>query len=297
MTTLITGASGFIGQALAASFSRYDGVVMVDARAPTLDHGHRHITCDLRDPIAVSALPDADTVYHFCAHNNTSQFYTMPLTVADNSLTPTINLLRRYANTARFIYSSSSELYAGAVNRGLAPMPTPEMDMAIIDGIGNPRWSYAGSKIMGEILVHAAHVEHGMPYLMLRYHNVYGPGQVGHFIPEYAERLRRGDDSLPGADQTRAFLYIDDAIRLTRILVDRAGNETINVGCPVETSIDHAALLIRRILGIGREPTRLPAPEGSVARRVADVSRMMDIVGGFAFTDLDAGLRLALGAR
>lgn len=294
MTTLITGASGFIGSALAASFSPSDGVVLVDARDPVSTHGHDFLRCDLRDHDAVSRLPDAEVVYHLSAHNNTSHFYSMPFTVADNSLTPTVNLLRRYSRSARFVYSSSSEVYAGAVTLGLAGLPTPETDVAVVDGIGNPRWSYAGSKLMGEILVHAAHAEMGMPYLILRYHNVYGPGQVGHFIPEYVDRLRRGDDTLPGADQTRAFLYIDDAVRLTRMLAEHASDDTINVGCPTETSIGHVAGMIRGMLGMPRDPIVTDAPNGSVGRRVADVSKMLGLVGEFEFTDLAKGLRLTL---
>lgn len=297
MTILITGASGFIGQALAASFDTGDDVVLVDARDPVNTHGHRHVRCDLRDPNSVDGLPDADTVYHLCAHNNTSHFYTMPFTVADNSLTPTINLLRRYSGSSRFIYSSSSEVYAGAINRGLAPIPTPELDSAIVDGIGNVRWSYAGSKLMGEILVHAAHAEMGMRYLILRYHNVYGPGQSGHFIPEYAERLRRGDDTLPGSDQTRAFLYIGDAVRITRSLADKAANDTINIGSTVETTISDAAAAIRRLVGVDREPLPVQAPRGSVDRRLADVSKMLDLIGGFDFTDLETGLAETLRAE
>lgn len=290
MTILITGAAGFIGQALSSSFLPDEDVILVDMRTPRHDHGHRFIHCDLADWESVRCLPDADTIYHMCAYNNTAHFYSKPFTVADNTLTPTINLLRRYRSCGKFIYSSSGEIYASAVSRNLCTVPTPEVDMAMIDGITNPRWSYGGAKLMGEILVHGMHLEHGMPYLILRYHNVYGPDQVAHFIPEYVERLVSGDDVLMGADQTRAFLYIDDAIKLTRMVASMVLDDTVNIGSDVESNIVDVAAEIRKILGIDRDPIPVPAPNGSVQRRLADISKLRGYVGDFQFTDIRVGL-------
>lgn len=296
MSILIAGASGFIGQALAASFDPADDVTIVDIIDPRDDHGHRFLRCDLTDRKSVDALPDADVVYHMCAYNNTSHFYSKPFSVADNTLTPTVNLLHRYRNASRFVYSSSSEVYAGAVNLGICDIPTPEVGTAVVDEISNPRWSYAGAKIMGEILIHGMHKEHGLPYVILRYHNVYGPGQRSHFIPEYAEHLLAGGDRLIGADQTRSFLFIDDAVRITRVLASVALNTTINVGNPEETTISDAAAHIRAVLGIDRVPEHMPALRGSVQRRLADTSLLRSYIGDFTFTDLADGLRMTLAS-
>ena len=157
---LLTGAKGFVASAIS---KRLDSHIAIDKD-----------DCDLTDYEQVKQLPDNITeVWHFAAYNNTKHFYSKPFDVLDNTLSPTLNLLKRYPN-ARFVYASSSEVYAGAVTKGIVPVPTPEVNISLIDGIDNPRWSYAGSKLLGEIAVHSAHVQNGIDYLILRYHNVYG---------------------------------------------------------------------------------------------------------------------------
>lgn len=276
---LITGAKGFLASEIAKQFhpdlQLYLGVDIDD--------------CDLTDWQQVQALPDADEVWHFAAYNNTQHFYTRPLSVLQNTLEPTLNLLRRYPQ-ARFIYASSSEIYAGAVNRKLIDVPTAETNIGLIDGIDNPRWSYAGAKLLGEIAVHSAHAERGIDYMILRYHNVYGPNQKAHFIPEFAERAKQGDYTLPGAWETRAFCHVEDAARLTQLVVNSTKNQTVHIGNPTETTINDMAKMILQKLSIDASPIPQEGFAGSVGRRCADVGRMLDIVGDYDFIDLEQGL-------
>lgn len=276
---LITGARGFLASAIA---QRLDNTIAVD-----IDD------CDLTDWNSVAQLPDVDTVYHFAAYNNTSHFYTKPWDVLQNTTLPTLNLLRRYPN-AKFIYASSSEIYAGGLDLGIIDIPTAEVNVGIVNGIDNPRWSYAGSKLMGELAVHASHVQHNTPYLILRYHNVYGAQQRAHFIPEFAERAAQGDQTLPGADQTRAFLYIDDAADITVQLANTANNDTINIGNPNESSILDVAKLILKTLNLPQQLVCETAPQGSVARRCANIEKMMQYIGEYDFTPLSTGLEQTL---
>lgn len=295
MRILITGAAGFIGNALAAELQNSEHeVILTDIRMPEELYGHRYTYADLTDPKAVDNLPDVDVVYHMCAYNNTAHFYSKPLSVIDSTLTPTIYLLHRYRDIQKFVYASSSEIYAGGVQLGIVDIPTPEVNVGVINGIDNPRWSYAGSKLMGELLVHAAHVEHGLDYTIIRYHNVYGKRQVAHFIPEYAERIKNGDYTLYGAEQTRAFLYIDDAAALTAMVSDRITNGTIHIGNPDELTIETVAKHIRDILNIPETGNTSAAPEGSVNRRCADITQLRELFPEFKFTDLDTGLRKTL---
>ena len=206
-------------------------------------------------------------------------------------MTPTINLLHRYKySKTKFVYASSSEIYAGGVQLVITEIPTHEVNVGVINEIDNTRWSYAGSKLMGEIAVHAAHEEYNLDYVIIRYHNAYGKEQKNHFIPEYADRLREGDNVLYGHDETRAFIYIDDAAELTLKVGEKVINDTINIGNPVESSIGDVAEVVREIIGTDREPTYKNAPAGSVSRRCADVSKMLSLVGDYEFTSLKDGL-------
>jgi nucleoside-diphosphate-sugar epimerase len=292
MKILITGAAGFIGQALAKQLENSEHEVhLTDIHEPKNIYGHRFQQLDISDKFGSWLLPDVDIVYHLCAYNNTAHFYTKPLSVINSTLTPTINLIQRYRDlNTKFVYASSSEIYAGGVQLGITDIPTPEVNIGIINEIDNTRWSYAGSKLMGEIAVHAAHKEHGLEYVIIRYHNAYGKEQKNHFIPEYADRLREGDNVLYGHDETRAFIYIDDAAELTLIVGEKLNNDTIHIGNPIETSIGDVAEIIRDILKVEVEPTYKNAPTGSVSRRCADVTKLMSLVGDYEFTSLKDGL-------
>lgn len=295
MRILVTGAAGFIGSGIAKRLSETDHeVILTDIRMPDDLYGHAYTYADLTNREAVDALPDVDVVYHLCAYNNTAHFYEKPYSVIDSTLLPTLYLLDRYKNVKKFVYASSSEIYAGAVQLGLVDIPTNETHIGVINDLENPRWSYAGSKMMGEIAVRAAHVEHGTEYLIVRYHNVYGKQQRAHFIPEYAERILSGDNRLYGANQTRAFLYIDDAADLSVNVADNATNTVIHIGNPVETEVSEVAEIIRKILNVNSPPEYLPAPEGSVDRRCADITKLLTIVGDYKFTELEDGLKKTL---
>jgi len=296
MKILITGAAGFIGQALAKQLenSEHD-VYLTDIHEPKNTYGHLFHNADLTKENDVTYLPEADIVYHLCAYNNTAHFYTKPLSVIDSTLTPTINLIHRYKHSkTKFVYASSSEIYAGAVQLGITDIPTPEVNVGVINEIDNTRWSYAGSKLMGEIAVHAAHKEHDLDYIIIRYHNAYGSEQKAHFIPEYAERLKAGDDVLYGHNETRAFIYIDDAAELTLLVGEKFTNDTVHIGNPNESTIREVAEIVREIVGVDRDPIYKNAPPGSVSRRCADVSKMLSLVGDYKFTTLKDGLRKTL---
>ena len=297
MKILVTGASGFIGNAVAGVLSQNKDlrVILTDIVEPSETYGCDFLKLDLTNHNDLGYLPNVDQVYHMCAYNNTAHFYSHPSSVIKNTLTPTLNIIDRYKKQAqKIIYASSSEIYAGLHNLDMLAIPTPEVNTGIIKEIDNPRWSYAGSKLMGELALHAASVEYGVEYLNIRYHNVYGKRQQAHFIPEYAERIKTGDNTLYGADQTRAFLYIDDAVDLTVKCAELFSNDTVNIGNPVETKIDDAARLIRQIIGVAQEPQKKPAPNGSVERRCADISKLLSKVGEYQFTDLKTGLKKTL---
>ena len=102
--------------------------------------------------------------------------------------------------------------------------------------------------------------------------------------------IPKGDDILYGHDETRAFIYIDDAAELTLLVGDKLANETIHIGNPIESSIDDVAKIVREIVGIDRDPIYKNAPSGSVSRRCADVSKLLSLIGDYEFTSLKDGL-------
>ena len=233
-----------------------------------------------------------DTVIHLAAFNSTKNFYSTPFNVIDSIVTPTMNLLKRYPH-AHFVYAGSSEEYAGTVNRGWASVPTPEDVALTIDDITNPRWCYASGKIAMESAVISHSVQYKNPYTILRFHNIYGPGQENHFIPEFIERIQQGDNRLYGWDDTRSFCYIDDAVKLTIEMLEQK-NQIVNIGSPTESKIVDVANIIVDLLELSNQFELLDSPPGSTPRRAPDLTKLHKFVPDFEWTDLRTGLKTCL---
>jgi len=278
MNIVLTGHQGFIGSHYYNHIKDDHAVVVFDKRSGQ----------DLKDSLVSRSAPDCDIVIHMAATNGTRLFYEQPTEVAFNNTLPTFNLIERYKNTnTKFVFTSTCEIFNGAVDRGLHPVPTDESVPVMFNDITNPRWSYSIPKALGENLV----ANSGLDWLVVRYFNIYGPGQVDHFISEFVERVVKGDYYIKG-DDTRSFCYIDDAIEITHRLVLNNKNVIVNVGRQEENQISDVAKVIMDLMSI--DPNKLevlPGPPGSAKRRCPDTTRMHKLTGFTQYTSLRDGLR------
>ena len=130
-----------------------------------------------------------------------------------------------------------------------------------------------------------------MNYAIVRFFNIYGPGQKDHFIDEFCRRvLNKGDFSLNG-DDTRSFCYVSDAVYMLNQVVNNDCNILVNIGRNSEEKISTVARLILELLGLGQEHLIVnSSPKGSVSRRCPDISLYEQIFGNVEFTDLKVGL-------
>lgn len=275
---LLTGHKGFIGSYYYNLIKDKYNVVVLDTRTGQ----------DLKDSTITNLAPDCDVVVHMAATNGTKLFYEKPTEVAFNNTLPTFNLINRYKNTnTKFVFTSTCEIFNGAVDRGIHPVPTDEAVPVMFDDVINPRWSYSLPKALGENLVANA----GLDWLIIRYFNIYGPGQVDHFISEFVERVSKGEYYIKG-DDTRSFCYIDDAIEITHRLVMNNKNHIVHVGRQEETQISTVARIIMDIMGVDHNKLEiLPGLKGSAKRRCPDTSLMTELTGFKEYTSLEDGLR------
>jgi len=272
---IVTGHKGFIGQHY---FNHVKGT-----------HGYDLLNDkDLCDPNLVKEMPDCDILVHMAATNGTRLFYETPTEVSFNNTLPTFNLVKRYQNTnTKFVFTSTCEIFNGAIDKGLYPVPTDESVPVMFDNIDNPRWSYSIPKALGENLV----ANCGLSYLIIRYFNIYGPGQKDHFISEFVERCKKGEYYIKG-DDTRSFCYVDDAIQMTQSLIDNAENCTINIGKQEEVKISVVAKLIMGIMDINPDKLEVRSgPVGSAKRRCPDTTLVQQLTNFKEYTPLNDGLR------
>ena len=255
------------------------------------------IYADLANYDELFKLPkNVDIVFHLAAYNGTQNFYEVPFDVIWHSTLPTINLLMYYKNSnlRRFIYTGSSESYASTVEVFNWKIPTDENVPLCIKEPKNVRWSYAVSKLHGEVATVAASKQFGIPYTIIRYHNIYGP-RMGdkHVIPDFIQRAKNGMYKLYGCHNTRTFLYVKDAVRVTYELAlsNKAVNEIFNVGGEEEIKMIDLAKLILEIMGVREKIECYPAPPGSVIRRVPDISKLKKTIDFKPVYSLTEGLK------
>lgn len=201
-----------------------------------------------------------------------------------HSTQPTINLLQKYGSKKklkRFIYSGSSESYACSVSRFDYEIPTDENVPLGIEDPLNPRWSYGGSKLHGELACVAACKEFGTPFTILRYHNIYGP-RMGdkHVIPDFIERAKKSIYELYGHQDTRSFLYVSDAVDATILCAESTDtiNEIIHLGSEDEIKIIELGKIIMKLIKNHNEITIHPSPEGSVKRRAPNITKLKRLI-------------------
>lgn len=291
MRVLVTGGLGFLGGGVTKALRDrgHDVLVFDDA-----SRGSRRnleelsldvpvVAGDVRDTTAVrEACRTVKVVVHLAAVQGTGTFYAAPDRVLDVNVTGVLNAARACAEAGvrRLVFASSSEVYGVP-----AVIPTPEDSPLVIPDVLNPRFSYAGSKVIGELVVINYARQLGFEYTILRYHNVYGP-RMGwdHVIPQFIARLERGEEFVVQGSgrETRAFCYIDDAAEGTLRATESpaAANEVFNIGNPEkEWSIDELVALLSEVSGKRIESRHVPLAAGSTPRRMPDISRARRLLG------------------
>jgi nucleoside-diphosphate-sugar epimerase len=303
MRILLLGGAGFIGLHLARSLVAAGHLVTVvddfsrgreDDELAELGASVMH--ADLTRADAFAEIPHGwDQVYMLAAVVGVRNVERDPYRVINVSAGALLHLLDWLRPGARLFFASTSEVYAGGVRAGMVAVPTPEQVPLVIENVASPRFAYAISKMVSEAAVsHAAQAKQ-IPYVIGRFHNVYGPRMgTDHVIPELSLRaLQRPDPFVVyGVSQSRAFCYVDDAVDAMQRLMgsDLAAGQIVNIGNDTETGIGDLARLVLRIAGHDAELAALPAPPDSVDRRCPDISRLRALTGFEPTVALEEGV-------
>jgi UDP-glucuronate decarboxylase len=309
MNALILGGAGFIGLHLARRLlaDGHSVTLVDDFSRGRLDRDlaevRRHpaatlISADLTSADAWRELPGGwDQIYLLAAVVGVRNVERDPARVIRVNTLIALHLLDWLRDDARILFASTSEVYAGGVDAGLVPVPTAEDVPVMIADVGSPRFAYAISKLLGEAaFLHAAR-SRNLDVVVGRFHNVYGPRMgTDHVIPEMLLRAMSGESpfAIPGADQYRAFCYVDDAVEaMVRLMATPAASGlTVHIGDDTElTKIADLASLVFKVCDVSPSVEERPAPPGSVARRCPDLSRLRALTGYEPTVPLAEGVR------
>ena len=294
---LITGGAGFIGlhlakELLAAGYSVHlvdncsRGVVDNELELFLRKKNTYFYNLNCLDHMAVSSLPrDFTYIFHLAAIIGVSHVEERPRDVITENikmLEILLDLAERQERLKRFLFASTSEVYAGTLENFALSIPTPETTPLAITDLKRPRTSYMLSKICGEALCHYCSV----PFTIFRPHNIYGPRMgMSHVVPEQLLKSYKSPEAIEipvaSAFQTRTFCYIDDAVRmLVRIMEsDKCVGLTLNLGNQEpEVTIQQLANLCYEIVGRNHKVLTLPAVSGSPQRRCPDMTHTLALI-------------------
>jgi UDP-glucose 4-epimerase len=288
---LITGGAGFIGSTLASKLVDQNRVTIFDnfqrdalSATGIADHPNlRIVRGDILDEGAVTAAAVGHThVVHCAAIAGIDTVSTKPVTTMRVNMIGSANVLaaaHAAGGCERVVCFSTSEIF------GRRAFRVTETDDANIGAVGEPRWTYAVSKLAEEHLALAYFIEHELPVTVVRPFNVYGPGQVGEGAMRiFIERALAGQPIVVHGDgsQIRAWCYVDDMVRSVLMALDHpaAVGESFNIGnaraTATMTALAHAVV---RVTGSTSTVEHRPRSGADVELRVPSTEKATDLLG------------------
>ncbi|HEX2384949.1 MAG TPA: NAD-dependent epimerase/dehydratase family protein, partial [Candidatus Binatia bacterium] len=199
-----------------------------------------------------------------------------------------LNLLEagRAAGVKKVIFASSG----GAMYGEQEKYPAAE------DHPTRPASPYGVSKLTGENYLGYYHTTFGIPYVALRYANVYGPrqnfrGEAG-VIAIFIDQLLSGQTPVINGDgkQTRDFVYVGDVAAANVLALGSSFVGGLNIGTGVETDLNTLYEKLAGQLGAKVAAIHGAAKEGEQRRSSLDAARAKQILGWAPKTTLDQGL-------
>ena len=280
---LITGGLGFIGSHIANELLDDNQIVIVDNLSTgNLNNinnpNHENLKIikeDIRNVDLDEVTSDIDYIFHLAAMASVPLSIDRPVECTDINLNATVNLLKSAVdnNVKKIVFSSSSSVYGENKN-----MPLKESEPLM------PMSPYAASKASCELYLRSFYDSYGLNYTVLRYFNVFGPGQdknsqYAAVIPNFISAMLEGNqpEIYGDGEQTRDFVFVKDIIKANINAAKSDYNGVINIASGKKLSINQLFDIVKRTLDSDLEPKYLPKRAGDIKHSLADTSKMEKI--------------------
>ena len=306
---LVIGGAGFIGSHVVEELLKEDvkEVIVYDnftrGKIQNLENALKDPRCkvyekggDIRDiDLLNDAMKGIDYVFHLAAlwllH-----CHEFPRAAFEVNIRGTFNVIEacRDNNIKKLVFSSSASVYGNALY-----IPMDE------DHPFNNETFYGATKIAGEQMLHAFHKRYGLPYVGLRYMNVYGPRQDyrGAYTAVIMKMLDRIDNGLPpvvygDGSQTYDFIYVEDVAKANVLaLKSDVDHGFYNIGSGKGTTIKELAELIIKLTGFKGKIQFEPQGQTFVTKRIGSTEKAEKDLGFKASTSLEEGVKKLIDWR
>jgi UDP-glucose 4-epimerase len=298
---LITGGAGFIGSHVADRLAPNNEITLLDTNLGNAlpysplatDRSVRKVEGDVRDADLIDQeVARAEVVLHLASLIGVREVIENARATMDTIVLGARNVLeaaRHSQRVQRIVYISTSEVYGNVIDaREGAP--------ASVGTNNDPRLCYASAKLLGEHLIWAYHRDFGLPTVIVRPFNIFGPRRkashaAGNFI---VKALADRDITVHGdGSQLRSWCYIEDFCDglLACIENDAAIGQDYNLGNPITaTTIFDLASRTIRLIGSSSKILATAHIYSDIGVRACNSIKAANDLGYQPRYDLDAGL-------
>jgi nucleoside-diphosphate-sugar epimerase len=294
---LVCGAGGFIGGWLVAKLRSAGGLSIRAVDIKPLEQWYQrfedveNLTLDLQDRAACerAVAGSVREVYNLAADMGGIGFIERNKALCMLSVLVNTHLLMASskAGAQKYLFASSACVYAADKQTDPNVTALKEEDAYP----ATPEDGYGWEKLFSERMCRHFREDFGLHTCIARYHNVYGPYGTFYGGREKAPAAicrkvisaklsgKREIEIWGDGNQTRSFMYIDDCIKGTRLMVDRDIPGPLNIGSSELVSINQLVDMVEEIAGVKLKRTyNLRAPKG-VKGRNSDNTRIQKIMG------------------
>lgn len=299
---LVTGADGFIGSHLVdlllaegikvralAQYNSFNNWGWLEGNT----HENLEVVCgDVRDAAFCRHISQGvDTIFHLAALIAIPYSYVAPESYVDTNVTGTLNMCQaaRDLGVERLIVTSTSEVYGTAQY-----VPIDELHPR------QPQSPYSATKIGADAIAKSFYNAFGLPVVIARPFNTYGPRQSARaIIPTIISQIAAGADEIKVGDltPTRDFNFVEDTCRGFLALARAEGveGEEINIATGTEVTMKETLETIARIMNSDVryvvDPQRLRPSKSEVFRLCGDNRKIQSLTGWHPQVTLEEGLR------
>lgn len=301
---LVTGAGGFIGGQLVKKLSEKYTVRAVDKKPLSAWYSRldnvENIVGDLTDyQVALDVTQNVDEIYHMACDMGGMGFIEHNKTLCMLSIIPDTNTLKaaQLNGVKKFLFASTACVYP-SYNQN-----RPDVS-GLIEGTeypADPEDGYGWEKLFMERMCRHFTEDFGIETRIVRYHNVYGPHGTWDGGREKAPAAlcrkvihakETGDHEIEiwgDGEQTRSFLFIDDAVEGTIKVMESAHSSAFNVGSDRLISINQMVDILENIAKVKLTRKYIPGPLG-VRGRNSDNNKIKTLINWEPSITLEDGL-------
>lgn len=298
---LVTGADGFIGSHLVdlllaegievralSQYNSFNNWGWLEGN----NHPQLEVVCgDVRDAAFCRHISQGvDTIFHLAALIAIPYSYVAPESYVDTNVTGTLNICQaaKDAGVERLIVTSTSEVYGTAQY-----VPIDESHPR------QPQSPYSATKIGADAIAKSFYNAFGLPVVIARPFNTYGPRQSARaIIPTIISQIANGEREIKVGDltPTRDFNYVADTCRgfLALALADGVEGEEVNIATGTEVSMADTLSMIAEIMGADVkyvvDPQRLRPGKSEVFRLCGDNRKICSLTSWRPEISLHEGL-------